>query len=134
MKLRKADLLGQEIAKSPHFHAMPGMRMKSPDGWVRLQEGECLKWGGWPDMLDAATMGCLAQIAWRIVDHAKQQSALRQQAFFPTTFVAGDLDGPRIDIPNCVWAYDRFIRCTMLNGVTSLEAAEEIATVFMEAL
>jgi hypothetical protein len=126
------DQRAKDIGEMSCFHAMPGMKLLSPDGWVRVADGEAGKWEGWPDLHDMATLGCLQQMAWRMVERERASAISRKMTFGPTVFlslhhVMGTVEPPRI-----VGLWASYLQKVAINGMTDTHAILSLCDVFHE--
>jgi hypothetical protein len=121
------DQHARDIGEMSCFRAIPGMRLLSPDGWVRVADGEADKWEGWPDLYDMATIGCLQQMAWRMVERERQRSISRKMIFNPHEPLSPYLEPPRI-----VELWSSYLQKVAINGMTDPHAILSLCDTFYE--
>ena len=129
------DGLAEDLIGTSHYHHMPGMRVWDMNAgyWTRLGDAYTL----WPpraqctipDLLDHATIGCLMQQAWRIVEHEKAKAIKQKQNYIPY-MINSDLVMNNIKPPPAVSFWADAMRYFCLNGLADQNGIKYLVDVF----
>jgi hypothetical protein len=135
---RLIDSLAEDLIGTSHYHHMPGMRVWDMHAsyWTRLGDAYTL----WvsraqctiPDLLDHATIGCLMQQAWRIVERDKEL-AVGKKHYPPYGLpyvLTADMVMNNVDPPPSVSHWCEALRMFALNGLTDPGGLQNLVDVF----
>lgn len=126
------DQHARDIGEMSCFHAVPGMRLLSPDGWVRVADREADKWEGWPDLYDMATLGCLQQMAWRMVERERHRAITRKMTFDPAVSLSPHHVMGTVEPPRIVGLWSSYLQKVAINGMTDPHAVLSLCDIFHE--
>lgn len=84
-----------------------------------------------PDLQDAATIGCLQQDAWRIVERERTLAMEAKRSHPPLVFnINGDMVMNNVEPPPVVSLWARHLQVAALQGITSPEAVIPLIEIF----
>ena len=84
-----------------------------------------------PDLQDPATVGCLQQDAWRIVEQERARAMETKRSHPPLVFnINGDMVMNNVEPPPAVSLWARHLQVAALQGITSPEAVIPLIEIF----
>jgi len=132
---RKIDTLAQRLLSCPSYYHMSGMRVwdLNTEWWTRLGDSYAL----WPpraqctipDLTDHATIGCLMQQAWRIVETERQEAILRKEKN-PPAIITANMMLNNVEPPPAVNHWCDALRHFAINGLGDPSGLGSLVDIF----